>query len=323
MAGRVDFVGTKAASADGDLEGLIDRARGGEVVVREVCASPFLDDAALAEIQAVSEAGVQLTVTPPPSVRAAPLFGKRVAITRAASQARETARVLRRRGARPVFLPTIEIGAPDDPSALAAAVRALATYDVVALTSANGVDALFAAMAEAKVDARAFGAAKIAAIGPGTRVALERHGIRADFEPEEHRGEGLARAILAVGPKRVLLPRAAIAREVLPEMLREAGVAIDVVEAYRTRRPSDDAIGTQKQAFLDDPPHAITFTSSSTVENFVELFPVEALANVVVASIGPITSETCKRLGVRVDVEAKPYTLPALVDALEGQFSDR
>jgi uroporphyrinogen III methyltransferase/synthase len=232
-------------------------------------------------------------------------------------------RVLRRRGAVPVHVPTIEIGPPDDPSALARAARELRSYDMVAFTSANGVAAFFRALDEAGRDARAFGDTKVASIGPGTHAALEARSISADVEPDEHRGEGLARAILDMGPKRVLLPRAAVAREVLPEMLRDAGIHVDVIEAYRTRKPSPEQLALGRERLRAEPPDAITFTSSSTVENFVELFPDAIQESAVVASIGPITSETCRRLRVRVDVEASPYTLPALIDALEKTFSGR
>jgi uroporphyrinogen III methyltransferase/synthase len=307
---------------DLDLQGLVDRAREGAVVMRAVSAAPTFDDGALAEIAELAEAPIELRIVPSEAVRALPLYGKRVLVTRAREQATETLRVLRRRGAVPVSIPTIDIGPPDDPTALAAVVRDLGRYDVVAFTSANGVTALFRALDEAGLDARAFGGAKIASIGPGTRAALGKRAMRADLEPDEHRGAGLARSILALGPKRVLVPRAAVAREVLPDMLREAGVSVDVVEAYRTRKPPREEVELARGRLAAEPPDAITFTSSSTVENFVELFS-EVPTGAIVASIGPITTETCRRLRVRVDVEANPYTLPALIRALEQSFSAR
>lgn len=308
---------------------LLDALSGGQVVVRAFVATPTFDDAALQEIQAVAEAPVRVVVLPAAGVAQLPLAGRRVLITRAREQASETERSLLRRGARPVHLPTIEIGPPDDRAGLDRAARSLATYDVVAFTSANGVDALFSALDAAALDARAFGGARIAAIGPGTTRALTRRGLRVDIEAEEHRGEGLARVILdamesrASGERRVLLPRAAVARSALPDALSAAGVHVDVVEAYRTRRPSEEATRTARDRLRGAPPDAITFTSSSTAENFVALFPdaAELLRDVVVASIGPITTDTCKKLGLRVDVEANPYTLPALVEALEAYFS--
>jgi uroporphyrinogen III methyltransferase/synthase len=311
-----------SAALDLDLETIVDRARRGEIVLRAVTAAPVFDDRALGEIAELAEAPIELHVVPSAGVRALPLFGKRVLVTRAREQAGETLRLLRRRGAVPVLLPTIEIGPPDDPSALARAARELGRYDVVAFTSANGVAALFRAIDEAGLDVRAFGGAKIASIGPGTRAALQKRAIRVDLEPEEHRGEGLARALLELHPKRVLVPRAAVAREVLPEMLRGAGIVVDVVEAYRTRRPEIEELDLARARLRDAPPDAILFTSSSTVENFVELFST-VNASAIVASIGPITSDTCRRLGLRVDVEASPYTLPSLVEALEKTLSGR
>jgi uroporphyrinogen III methyltransferase/synthase len=144
-----------------------------------------------------------------------PLFGKRVLVTRPEGQGDEMAQLLRDAGAEPLELPAVQIAAAEDPGPLDAAVRNLAPYAWLLFTSSNGVRFFFAALAQAGLDARALGSAKVAAVGPATRAALAEHGIRADVMPEEHRGEGLAEAILARGPRagaRVLLPRAAVAR---------------------------------------------------------------------------------------------------------------
>lgn len=300
------------------VDELLFHGRNG-VAVRAIDARPLFSDASLAEISAVIEAPIEVEIIPVD--HALPLAGRRVLVTRAREQSEGVARLLRRRGAVPIVAPTIAIGPPRDDSALRRAIEALADYDCVAFTSANGVERFFAALAHAKRDSRALHRASIAAIGPGTAAALATHGLIPDVLATEHRGEALADAILARGVRRVLLPRAAVARDVLPERLRAAGVVIDVVEAYRTETPSDLSSKRVRAIGLD----AITFTSSSTVERFVEIFPDARalLAGVVVASIGPITSETARRLGLEVSVEASPYTIPALVDALERAFISR
>lgn len=282
------------------------------VVVRAFHAAPLFDDAALAEIRAAIDAPIEIEIIP--AEHSLPLARKRVLVTRASAQSEGMARALRRRGALPVLAPTIEVGPPDDPAALGTAIENLAQYDLVAFTSANAVEAFFSALAGRSLDARALHRATLAAIGPGTAAAIERRGLLVDLMPGEHRGEALARSIVERKPRRVLLPRAAVARDALPKIVREAGIAIDVVEAYRTCTPARAA------APVVD---AITFTSSSTVERFFELYSPELLTRAKVASIGPITSETCRSLGVRVDVEANPYTIPSLIDALERAFTSR
>ncbi|MEO7096469.1 MAG: uroporphyrinogen-III synthase, partial [Polyangiales bacterium] len=264
-----------------------------------------------------------------PWLETRPLFGRTVLITRAREQASETARAVRARGAIALEAPTIRVVAPEDEGPLRHAATALATYDFVAFTSANGVDRLFSAIADAGLDARAFRGAKIAAIGPGTARALERHGVRADLSPAEHRGEALAEEVLralgsAARGKRVLLPRAAVARDAFPDALRAAGVEVDVVAAYRTVVPAQADIYEVRRLLESRSLDVVLFTASSTVEQLCALVPdaTSALAAVpVIATIGPITSATCKRLGLRVDVEASPYTIAALLDALEAHFT--
>jgi len=271
-----------------------------------------------------------------------PLFGKRVLVTRAREQAGGAAALLRERGADPVVVPTIEIHPPSDPAAMIDAVQAMAErYDWVVLTSANGVDRLWAEVRRQGKDARAFGNAKIAAIGPGTATALERCGLSADVIAKEHRGEALAQEVLAAmsapaakpaasaiasaaAPKRrVLVARAEVARDVVPDTLRAAGCDVDVVSVYKTRsppRPLLEALSSLLEAGELD---AVTFTSSSTVEHLCDALEARAiplLAKTTVASIGPITTETAKKRGIRVDVTAAEYTLPGLVAALEKHF---
>ena len=264
-----------------------------------------------------------------------PLAGRTVLITRASDQAATTAAAFSALGAHPVEIPTLVVAPPEDAAPLARAARSLARYDVVALTSGNGVEALFGALAAAALDARALEGAVVAAIGPSTARALAGRGARVDVVAEEHRGEGLAAAILEAlrargrtEGARVLLARAAIARDALPSALRAAGVEVDDVAAYRTTKPEGAQVVAMRDALvaaaLEGPARSIAlFTASSTVDNLCALVDdarglLEALT---VATLGPLTSASCRAHGVRVDVEARPYTIDALIAALEAHFS--
>jgi uroporphyrinogen III methyltransferase/synthase len=280
-------------------------------------------------VPAFVAAGARLAAAPPFGWLARrPLHGKVVAITRAATQAGETARAVRARGGLPLEAPTIAIQPPADGAPLARAARDIGSYDVVAFTSANGVDALFEAIRDAGLDARAFGRALIAVIGPGTARALAPYGVRADLAAEEHRGEGLAAAIAeklggVVAGRRVLLARATVARDALPDTLRAAGAYVDVVPAYESVAASVEALAPLRTALLAGEVDVVTFTASSTATRFCEAFPdaQALLAETLIASIGPITSDTLRARGLRVDVEAKPFTIPALLDAIEAHFA--
>jgi uroporphyrinogen III methyltransferase/synthase len=259
-----------------------------------------------------------------------PLFGKRVLVTRAREQAGGTASLLRELGADPWVVPTIELGPPADPQPLAHALRELrgGGYDWAAFTSANGVDRTWEALLAAGADARAFGGVRLAAIGPATAHALEAHGLRPDVVAREFRGEGLAAAILdeafARPSSRVLLARAAKARDALPDALRAAGHRVDVVAAYETRPASGDAAEALAAELGAGRVDAVTFTSSSTVENLCDLLGPRApalLALARVASIGPITTETAASRGVRVDVTAESFTTAGLVEALAKSYA--
>ncbi len=263
-----------------------------------------------------------------------PLFGKRVLVTRAREQATSTESLLREAGAEPVVVPTIVLGAPDDPAPLARAVEELraGAYAWVAFTSANGVERTWEAIAKAGGDARALGASRLAAIGPATAAALERHGLRADVQAKEFKGEGLAEEMLAAmgaagtPPGRVLVARAAKAREVLPEALRAAGWRVDVVAAYQTRPPERATVESLVAELEAGRIDVVTFTSSSTVDNLCELLGPDAvrlLARPHIASIGPVTTGTARARGLRVDVTASHYTLPGLVQDLVLFYSAR
>jgi uroporphyrinogen III methyltransferase/synthase len=260
-----------------------------------------------------------------------PLFGKRIVVTRPAHQAEETARVIRERGGDPVVVPSIAIGPPPDPAAFETALAALGSYDVVAFTSANGVDRVMDALARSRRDARAFGRALIAAIGPGTESALTKRGLVADVVAKEFRGEGLADSIIEalhrraslLTKARVIILRALVARDALPDALRAAGVDVDVVATYETHAAPREAIETLAKGLEERNIDAVTFTSSSTVTELCRALgpnAVELLAHTVIAVIGPITAETARELGLRVDVAAEPYTVTGLLDALERHF---
>ncbi len=265
-----------------------------------------------------------------------PLFGKRVLVTRAREQAGDAASRLRERGADPVVVPTIEIHPPSDPGAMIDAVQAMpGRYDWVVLTSANGVDKLCAEITRQGKDARAFGGMKVAAIGPGTARALERCGIVADIVAKEHRQEGLASDMLVAllteppagkGRVRVLLARAEVARDMLPDALRAAGCTVDVVAVYKTRAPHRSFLTALSSLLESAELDVVTFTSSSTVEHLCDALEgraPELLAKTCVASIGPVTTETAKKRGLRVDVVASECSVAGLVAALEEHFGSR
>jgi len=253
-----------------------------------------------------------------------PLSGKRIALPRAAEQGRETANAVRERGAAPLLLPMIAIVDPPDPARLERAVAELSSYDWVLLTSTNGVSRLRAQLEHSGLDARAFGAAKVGAIGPKTAEGLQRLGIRPDAVAQEFVGEGLAVAILAHGvPRRALLLRALVARDALPEALRAKGCEVDVVAAYQTRPLTDSGaeLATGIEAGSVD---AILFTSSSTVTSTLDALgprAKELLQRTTLASIGPITTRTLRSLGLEPRVEAGVYTVEGLLDALEAHFA--
>jgi uroporphyrinogen III methyltransferase/synthase len=179
-------------------------------------------------------------------------------------------------------------------------------------------------------DARRLGAARVGAIGPATAARLRAHGIEPDLVPEEHRGEALAEAVLARhgGDLRgvsVLLARAAVARDALPDALREAGARVEVVAAYRTLPPEPDARARLLRSVERGGLDAVTFTSSSTVENTLAALGPDAtrlLAGSTIASIGPITTATAERHGLRVAVTAEQFTVPGLIRALERHFQE-
>jgi len=259
-----------------------------------------------------------------------PLAGLRIVVGRARHQASALSSGLRELGAEVIEIPFIEIRKPRSYKPLDTALKNLQDYDWLILTSVNGVEALWKRVHKLRLTKRHFKHVQVAAIGPATRKAIEKRGINVDVVPEEYVAESVVKSLRdRVAGKRVLLARARVARDVIPRELRKLSAKVDVVEAYETVIPQSSR--TRLSAILKDSkrrPDVITFTSSSTVRNFVNLTgknmwrgrprPRKAspLDSVRFASIGPVTSSTLRELGLPVDVEAKEYTIPGLIKAI-------
>jgi uroporphyrinogen III methyltransferase / synthase len=243
-----------------------------------------------------------------------PLFGRRVVVTRARAQASGLAATLAALGAEVVELPAIRIQPRLSSPEVRDAVGAIHSYALICLTSPNGVRLLFEALDAAGLDARALGSATVAAIGPGTAAALAEHGIRADFVPERSIAEALAESLATVdvAGRPVLIARAAEARDVLPEALRARGAKVDVVALYETvaEEPQPEALGAAREADY------VTFTSSSTVRNFLAAIGDGLPRDARIVSIGPVTSDEARAAGLEVDVEASRHDPDGLVEAL-------
>lgn len=246
-----------------------------------------------------------------------PLFGHRIVVTRARGQAGVLAAKLRALGAGVIELNTIEVRPAADYGPLDAAISRLEEYDWLVFTSANGVRFFLERLDASARDLRAL-QARIGAIGPATKCALEKLHLKVDLVGEEYVAEGLVKAFASedLSGKRILLPRAAVARDILPAELCRRGAAVDVVETYRTVAPGNAAERAAAVFDAAGKPDWITFTSSSTVANFVSAAGAEVLRGVKTASIGPVTSATARGLGIEIAVEASTYTMDGLVDAI-------
>ncbi|MGB8990336.1 MAG: uroporphyrinogen-III synthase [Candidatus Sulfotelmatobacter sp.] len=274
------------------------------------------------------------------------LAGVRVLVGRARHQASALSGELRRLGATVLEIPFIEIRKPRSYKPLDSALKNLAEYDWLILTSVNGVEAMWERMGRWRLSNKSLEHLRIAAIGPATKKSIEQRGVKVDVVPKEYVAESVVRSLRRrVKGQRVLLVRAKVARDVIPRELRKAGAHVDVVEAYETVVPQ--ASRTRLRAALQNPrqrPHVVTFTSSSTVRNFVELLggsrsakrAVEALpgrgvrgstiqrgSTLQLASIGPVTSSTLRELGLSADIGAKEFTIPGLVKAITAVQSSR
>ena len=255
-----------------------------------------------------------------------PLFGKRIVLTRAREQAREFSQLLAAYGAEPIEVPTIQIVPPASWQAIDGAVTRLNTYQWLIFTSVNGVRPFIDRLRAAGKDARALANLRLCAIGPRTAQELETYGLTPDIIPTEFQAEGVIAALADVGVRgsRILIPRAEVAREILPEQLRELGATVDVIPVYRTISPAVD-VASLTQQFHDGRVAVVTFTSSSTVRNFVEVFGgrnavKSLLEEVVVACIGPITARTAEEYGLTVTVMPAENTVPALAETIVKYF---
>ena len=249
-----------------------------------------------------------------------PLHGKRIVVTRARAQASGMARTLEALGAEVVELPAIRIEPTIETGEVRDAIESLHTYALICVTSPNGARLLFDAMNAAGRDARALSQAQIAAIGPGTARALRDRGIIADLVPERFVAEALVEALaeVPVEGKPVLVARAAKARDVLPDALRARGAEVDVVALYETVRetPAPDEIERAMDADY------VTFTSSSTVKNFLEVTGGRVPEGARIVSIGPVTSETAREAGLEVGMEAERHDPDGLIEALVADCRD-
>jgi len=246
-----------------------------------------------------------------------PLFGRRIVVTRAQDQAAEFVDRLHALGADAIEWPVISLQPAADPRPLDEAIEQLGTYDWLIFTSVNGVRFFLDRLDRSAHDLRSL-KARICAIGPATRRAIESLHLKVDLMPEEYVAESLVSAFSseALHGKRILLPRAAVARDVIPAKLTELGAKIDVVEAYRNQAPPEAAERGKALFSSGKKPEWITFTSSSTVTNALAIVGRDALEGVRIASIGPVTSKTIRDNGLVVTAEAKHFTLDGLIEAI-------
>jgi uroporphyrinogen-III synthase len=250
-----------------------------------------------------------------------PLAGTRILVGRAHHQASGLSAGLRSLGASVVEIPFIEIRKPQSFQPLDDALKNLKRYDWLILTSVNGVEAMWERRRKFRLTRRHFEHLQIAAIGPATKRALVKNGLTVKMVPEEYVAESVVRGLRdKVSGKRVLLVRAKVARDVIPEQLRAAGAEVDVVEAYETVIPKKSQERLHA-LMMDSPrrPHLVTFTSSSTARNFAELLGTartRLVKNVDFASIGPVTSATLRELELPVAIEAREFTMGGLIRAI-------
>jgi uroporphyrinogen-III synthase len=264
------------------------------------------------------------TLKASPAPGKSPLSGLRILVGRARAQASALSSGLKILGAEVVEIPFIEVRRPGSYKPLDAALKNLIRYDWLVFTSVNGVDAVAERMKKCGLTKENLRHLRVAAIGPATQQAIERLGIRVHVVPEQYVAESVVDSLRErVEGQRVLLARAKVARDVIPRELRKLGAQVEVVEAYQTGIPL--ASRTRLRSVLKDSKHCpdvITFTSSSTVKNFLALLGPLArshpnpLGGIRLASIGPVTSNTLRECGLAVDIEASEYTIPGLIAAI-------
>jgi uroporphyrinogen-III synthase len=251
------------------------------------------------------------------------LEGWRVLVSRAREQASSLSDLLRAEGAEVMEIPFIEVRPPRSYKSMDDALRLIGEYEYLILTSVNGVHALFDRMEKLGIPKRRLLPLNLVAIGPATRCAIEKEGLPVAIMPKEYVAESVVQSLEAkVRGKRVLLCRAKIARDVIPRELRRLGAFVDVVEAYETVIPAASRVKLRRVLRdMEKRPHAITFTSSSTVKNYVSLLGIRSGKSKLVqgvwnASIGPVTSDTLREFELTVDVQADEFTIPGLIRAI-------
>jgi uroporphyrinogen III methyltransferase/synthase len=255
-----------------------------------------------------------------------PLFGKGIVITRPEKQADDLAALLEREGAHVFHFPTIKIGPPKDWKSLDASLNTLDTYNWIIFTSANGVQYFFERLSAQGHDIRDLKGIKICCIGPATARQVQAKGIKVDLVPEQYISEGILQSFAAgkIQGQKVLLPRAAQARDILPAGLKKIGATVDVVTAYETV-----GSGQKKEELLveivDNHIDVITFTSSSTVTNFLQIMGGEFSLpqQIKIACIGPVTAATARQAGLPVDIMQDEYTMEGLVQSLIRYFKEK
>jgi uroporphyrinogen III methyltransferase/synthase len=241
------------------------------------------------------------------------LRGQQIVVTRAAHQAEELAGPLRELGAEPILLPLIGIAPPDDKTPLLEAAAHADAYDWIVFTSANAITAFVAELP----DTGEWFRPRIATIGPATREVAEEYGFRVELTPEKYIAESLAEAFRPhpLDGKRILIPTAAVTRDIVPAELRKRGAEVDVVPAYQNVIPHE-APQRAHQIFQSPLPDWVTFASSSAAEHLVALVPMETLREIKIASIGPATSATVLNFGLTVTAEGLKHTIPGLIEAM-------
>jgi uroporphyrinogen III methyltransferase/synthase len=255
-----------------------------------------------------------------------PLAGKRILITRARGQSAGFITDLRNLGAEVIEFPTIEIVPPISWRKLDQAIEQLESYDWIIFTSVNGVNFFWQRLSDRGLDPYLPSSLNVCAIGPATAYQLKEKGFLVHYTPKEFIAEAILKGFekMAIKGKRILLARSKVARNILPKGLRKMGAEVDVVEAYRTVKTKGGSKRLTK-LLIDGGIDAITFTSSSTVNHFVQLLKKEdlkkLLKGIAIACIGPVTARTAKKWGMRVYIQPKQYTIPALTRAITQYFN--
>ncbi|MEW5949969.1 MAG: uroporphyrinogen-III C-methyltransferase [Thermodesulfobacteriota bacterium] len=258
-----------------------------------------------------------------------PLFGRSIVVTRTREQASDLVRRLEELGAACEEFPTIRIVPPDSWEPLDKAIKDIKEFDWVIFTSVNGVKNFLLRLKAVGGDLRSLSACKVAAIGPKTAEMLEDLYLKLDFVPSEYRAEGIIEGLKALGiaGKKALIPRAEVAREILPEKLAEAGAKVKVVPAYKTVKPEAEEAEALVKLLEGREIDMVTFTSSSTVSNFVEMLGRDRVAfllkGVDIACIGPVTAETAQKFGIQTQVMPQEYTIDSMVQSIEAFYRDK